>query len=162
LTAPTGVVASDIGGCTIHSEASLRVSPAKMKSTPTLRKNLEGRISPLETLILDEIYFLSAKDVARLSEYLCMGKGVTDSICGGLNWATCSDPCQLPPPGGNSLFARELVQCHINDNLNDLHETVRQDVKGIQIWHQVEHVVVLEKIMRQRGDPVLMSILKRL
>ncbi|KAJ7016762.1 hypothetical protein C8F04DRAFT_885450, partial [Mycena alexandri] len=72
LTAPTGVVASDIGGCTIHSEASLRISPAKMKSTPTLRTNLEERISPLETLILDEVYFLSAQDVARLSEYLCM------------------------------------------------------------------------------------------
>jgi hypothetical protein len=35
-------------------------------------------------------------------------------------------------------------------------------VKGIQIWHQVEHVVVLEEIMRQRRDPLLMSILKRL
>ncbi|KAJ7239919.1 hypothetical protein C8J57DRAFT_1071602, partial [Mycena rebaudengoi] len=72
LTAPTGVVASDIGGCTIHSEASLRVSPAKMKSTPSLRKNLESRIAPLETLILDEVYFLSAADLARISEYLCM------------------------------------------------------------------------------------------
>jgi hypothetical protein len=75
LTAPTGVVASDIGGCTIHSEASLRVSPAKMKSTPSLRINLEQRISPLETLILDEVYFLSAQDLGRLSEYLCMGRG---------------------------------------------------------------------------------------
>jgi hypothetical protein len=162
LTAPTGVVASDIGGCTIHSEASLRISPAKMKSTPSLRTSLEERISPLETLILDEVYFLSAQDLARLSEYLCMGKGVTESICGGLNWATCGDPCQLPPPGGNSLFARELVQCHTNDNLNDLHEKVRQEVKGIQVWQQVDHVVVLEEIMRQKGDPVLKSILKRL
>ncbi|KAJ7156574.1 hypothetical protein C8R43DRAFT_843169, partial [Mycena crocata] len=72
LTAPTGVVASDIGGCTIHSEASLRVKPAKMKSSPNLRTSLEERISPLETLILDEVYFLSAQDLARLSEYLCM------------------------------------------------------------------------------------------
>ncbi|KAJ7032220.1 hypothetical protein C8F04DRAFT_880435, partial [Mycena alexandri] len=97
-----------------------------------------------------------------LSEYLCMGKGVTESVCGGLNWATCGDPCQLPPPGGNSLFARELVQSHANDNLNVLHEKVRQEVKGIQIWHQIEHVVVLEEIMRQKGDPILISILKRL
>ncbi|KAJ7203926.1 hypothetical protein C8J57DRAFT_1101038, partial [Mycena rebaudengoi] len=72
LTAPTWVVASYIGGCTIHSEASLRVPPAKMKSTPSLRTNLEEHISPLETLILDEVYFLSAQDLARLSEYLCM------------------------------------------------------------------------------------------
>ncbi|KAJ7101722.1 hypothetical protein C8R44DRAFT_546350, partial [Mycena epipterygia] len=72
LTAPTGVVASDIGGCTIHSEASLRIPPGKMKSTPRLRTNLEERIAHLETLILDEVYFLNANDVARLSEYLCM------------------------------------------------------------------------------------------
>jgi hypothetical protein len=162
LTAPTGVVASDIGGCTIHAEASLRVAPALMKSKPKFRTNLEERISPLETLILDEVYFLSAQDVATLSEYLCMGKGVTDYICGGLNWATCGDPCQLPPPGGSSLFARQLVQCHLNDNLNDLHESTRQEVKGIQVWHQVQHVVVLEEIMRQKGDPLLISILKRL
>jgi hypothetical protein len=79
-----------------------------------------------------------------------MGKGVTDSMCGGLNWATCGDPCQLPPPGAgsHSLFDRGLVQCYSNDHLNDLHEIVRQEVKGIQIWHQVEHVVVLEEIMR--------------
>ncbi|KAJ6465350.1 hypothetical protein C8R45DRAFT_765767, partial [Mycena sanguinolenta] len=72
LTAPTGVVASDIGGCTIHSEASLRISPAKMKSNASLRTNLEERISPLETLILDEVYFLAAQDMSRLSEYLSM------------------------------------------------------------------------------------------
>ncbi|KAJ7233456.1 hypothetical protein C8J57DRAFT_1090566 [Mycena rebaudengoi] len=103
LTAPMGVVASDIGGYTIHSEASLRVSPAKMKSTPSLRASLEERISPLETMISDEVYLLSAADLAQISEYLCMAKGFTDSLCEGLNWATCGDPCQLPPPGGNSL-----------------------------------------------------------
>ncbi|KAJ7242278.1 hypothetical protein C8J57DRAFT_953853, partial [Mycena rebaudengoi] len=81
---------------------------------------------------------------------------------GGLNWAICGDPCQLPPPRGSSLFSHELVQCHMNDNLNDLHENIHQEVKGIQIWHQVEHVVVLEEIMRQKGDPLLISILKRL
>jgi hypothetical protein len=53
-----------------------------------LRANLEERISPLETLILDEVYFLSAQDLAKLSEYLWMGKGITNTICGGLNWAT--------------------------------------------------------------------------
>ncbi|KAJ7234574.1 hypothetical protein C8J57DRAFT_993649, partial [Mycena rebaudengoi] len=81
---------------------------------------------------------------------------------GGLNWATCGDPCQLPPPSGNSLFSHELVQCHINNNLNDLNERIRQDVKGIQVWHQIEHVFVLDEIMRQKDDPLLIQILKRL
>ncbi|KAJ7233437.1 hypothetical protein C8J57DRAFT_1249916 [Mycena rebaudengoi] len=109
LTAPTGVVAR-----TIHSEASLRVPPAKMKSASNLRTNREERIAHLETLILDEVYFLNANDLARLSEYLCMGKGITD-----------------------------------------------EDVKGIQVWHQVKHVVVLEEIMWQ-NNPALIHILKQL
>jgi hypothetical protein len=100
LTAPSGVVASDIGGCTIHSELSLRVSPNKMKTSTKLRKNLEERISLLDTLILDEAYFLGAKDMARISEYLCMAKGDVKNMCGGLNFLTSGDPCQLPPPNG--------------------------------------------------------------
>jgi hypothetical protein len=50
----------------------------------------------------------------------------------------------------------------MNDDLNDLNERIRQDVKGIQVWHQIEHVVVLEEIMRQKDDPLLIQILKRL
>jgi hypothetical protein len=46
--------------------------------------------------------------------------------------------------------------------LNDLNERIRQDVKVIQIWHRIEHVVVLDKIMRQKDDPLLIEILKRL
>jgi hypothetical protein len=48
LTTPTGVLASDIGGSTIHSELELHVHSLK------LRDNLEECVSPLETLILDE------------------------------------------------------------------------------------------------------------
>jgi ATP-dependent DNA helicase PIF1 len=133
-----------------------------MKSTPSLRKSLEERLSPVRTLILDEVYFLNANDLARASEYVSMGKGNTEHIFGGLNWVTCGDPCQLPPPQGHSLFSRGIVQCHLNDVLNDLHERNRQEVKGIQVWHQVQHIVVLDEIMRQRDDPVLLDILKRL
>jgi hypothetical protein len=82
---------------------------------------------------------------------------VTDYICGGLNWATCGDPCQLPPLKGSSLFAHEVVQCHASDNLNVLNEKNRQEVQGIQVWHQGEHVVVLEEIMRQKGDLLLIK-----
>ncbi|KAJ7615521.1 hypothetical protein FB45DRAFT_690755, partial [Roridomyces roridus] len=72
LTGPTGIVASDIGGSTIHSEASLCVRRNKMKaSTPQaskLRESLENRFRPTRTLIVDEIYFLGASDISILSE----------------------------------------------------------------------------------------------
>jgi hypothetical protein len=162
LTAPTGVVASDIGGHTIHSELNLRVSPKKMKASESLRTKLEERLAHVQTLILDEVYFLGARDVSRISEYLAIATGKTENIFSGLNFIASGDPCQLPPPMGRSLFDRELVGCFNNDKLNDLHKNIRQDIKGIQVWHQVQHVVVLEENMRQKGDSVLIDILCRL
>jgi hypothetical protein len=63
---------------------------------------------------------------------------------------------------GRSLFERELVNCYKNGNLNDLHDRVRQDVKGVQVWQQVDHVVMLDEIMRQKGDDTLIAILQHL
>ncbi|KAE9396960.1 hypothetical protein BT96DRAFT_773186, partial [Gymnopus androsaceus JB14] len=71
LTAPTGAVASDIGGCTIHAEAALRVSHSTMRAdTPNsqkVRSALEKRFAPLKTLVVDEIYFMDTKDMSLLS-----------------------------------------------------------------------------------------------
>ncbi|KAF9064003.1 hypothetical protein BDP27DRAFT_1150782, partial [Rhodocollybia butyracea] len=73
LTAPTGVVASDIGGCTIHAEAALRVKRANMKadtnSGQKVRNDLERRFGPVRTLVVDEIYFMDPSDMSLLSEY---------------------------------------------------------------------------------------------
>ncbi|KAJ3866053.1 hypothetical protein EV359DRAFT_37461, partial [Lentinula novae-zelandiae] len=72
LTAPTGVVASQIGGCTIHSEAALRVPRSTMKANTAgghkIRSQLEKRFAPLRTLVVDEIYFMSPENMSILSE----------------------------------------------------------------------------------------------
>jgi hypothetical protein len=166
LTAPTGVVASDIGGCTIHSEAALCVKRDNMKAdTPggrKIRDALEERFSLLRTLVIDEIYFLGPKDISILSEYCGIAKGITEYPFGRLNIAASGDPCQLPPPNAAPLFDRELVRCYETDKLNALNSSTQYKVKGIQAWHQVNRVVVLTEIMRQKGDDVLLDILSRL
>ncbi|KAJ3884811.1 hypothetical protein GG344DRAFT_60122, partial [Lentinula edodes] len=59
LTAPIGVVASQIGGCTIHSEAALRVARSTMKADTAggqkIRSQLEKWFAPIRTLVVDEI-----------------------------------------------------------------------------------------------------------
>ncbi|KAJ6515715.1 hypothetical protein C8R45DRAFT_766985, partial [Mycena sanguinolenta] len=81
---------------------------------------------------------------------------------GSLNMVTCGDPCQLPPPKATTLFSRELVNCYKANLLNAGNKDTQQLVKGIQAWHQIDHVVVLNEIMRQKGDAVLIDILSRL
>ncbi|ESK82059.1 atp-dependent dna helicase pif1 [Moniliophthora roreri MCA 2997] len=65
--APTGIVASDISGSTIHSEAALRVKRQNMKAdTPGGKKvqaELEQHIGLLRTLVVDEIYFMEPSDI---------------------------------------------------------------------------------------------------
>ncbi|KAJ4492061.1 hypothetical protein C8J55DRAFT_419986, partial [Lentinula edodes] len=56
LTAPTGVVASDIGGSTIHSEATLRVTHSRIKADTMggqkICTALEKSFAPLKTLVV--------------------------------------------------------------------------------------------------------------
>lgn len=166
LTGPTGVVASDIGGSTTHAEVSLCVARSNMKATTPqgrkLREALEKRLTGVRTLVVDEIYFLGASDVSILSEYCSLAKGITEYPFGRMNIVTCGDPCQLPPPQAKTLFDRELVRCYSSGALNAGNEGTQYNVKGIQAWHQVSNVVVLDEIMRQKGDDVLIDLLGRL
>ncbi|KAJ3793503.1 hypothetical protein GGU11DRAFT_646533, partial [Lentinula aff. detonsa] len=81
---------------------------------------------------------------------------------GKLNFVTCGDPAQLPPPGSSPLYDRDLVNCFRSGKLNALNESTQYKVKGIYAWHQVNDVVILTEIMRQKGDNLLIDILGRL
>ncbi|KIK55920.1 hypothetical protein GYMLUDRAFT_62328 [Collybiopsis luxurians FD-317 M1] len=140
LTAPTGVVASDIGGCTIHAEVALQ----------KIQCELEWHLGPLKTLVVDEIYFMDPKDMSLLSEYCSLVNGITEHPFRKLNFITHGDPSQLPPPGSSPLFDSDLVNCFRSNNLNALNESTQYKVKGIQAWHQVNDVVILTEIMRQK------------
>ncbi|KAL1684485.1 hypothetical protein GGG16DRAFT_68206, partial [Schizophyllum commune] len=85
-----------------------------------------------------------------------------EHVFGGLNVVFCGDPAQLPPPGSAPLFDREMVRCYESQNLNALNESNQAKVKGVQAFHQVNNVVVLTEIMRQKGDDILIDILGRL
>lgn len=166
LTAPTGVVASNIGGSTTHSEVSLCVKRKYMKAiTPQgqkVRSALEDRLASVQTLVVDEVYFLGASDMSVLSEYCSIAKGVTEYLFGRLNMVTCGNPCQLPPPQAKTLFDRELVNCYKTNTLNAGNEAAQYNIKGIQAWHQFDHVVELTEIMRQIGDDILIDLLGHL
>ncbi|KAG5461828.1 MAG: hypothetical protein BJ554DRAFT_5921 [Olpidium bornovanus] len=55
MTTPTGMAAVNIRGCTIHSEAKLRMSKQKLMSTKKTREDLETRWAEASCLLIDEI-----------------------------------------------------------------------------------------------------------
>ncbi|KAJ3911086.1 hypothetical protein F5877DRAFT_5408, partial [Lentinula edodes] len=113
-------------------------------------------------LVVDEVYFMDPCDMSLLSEYCSIAKGISDHPFGHLNIVTCGDPAQLPPPNAPTLFKRVLVQCYKSNTLNGLNEETQFKIKGIHAWHQIDKVVVLSDIMRQKGDDVLIDVLNRL
>ncbi|THU84117.1 hypothetical protein K435DRAFT_870607 [Dendrothele bispora CBS 962.96] len=64
--------------------------------------------------------------------------------------------------GSSPLFDRVLANCYRSTTSNALNETTQYKVKGIEAWHQVNQVVILTEIMRQKGDDILIDVLSRL
>ncbi|KAJ7602731.1 hypothetical protein FB45DRAFT_670540, partial [Roridomyces roridus] len=82
---------------------------------------------------------------------------------GGMNLITCGDPCQLGPPRGKDLFNHRFTQCFTDESiLNDQNTHTRSNCRGMLAWRQIDKVVVLDEIMRQKDDPILKDILGRL
>jgi len=126
ITAPTGLAANNVGGATIHAEASLRVEYATMhsgsKHGQACRTNLEEKWLSITAHISDEIYFLGVLDFAQMSQYLQLAKQVIeeDVILGNLDTLFAGDPAQLPAHNATSLYDHELVKSHTTRKLNGL------------------------------------------
>ncbi|KAE8218468.1 hypothetical protein CF319_g7667 [Tilletia indica] len=158
LTAPTGVAASNIGGATIHSEASLRVPRLSMK-TERLRTALEERWRSATTCVVDEVSFLGASDMALLNEYLKLAKGGrSDTYFGGLDMIFVGDMAQLPPPMSRALFDGYLSSV---TNVNAGNDGERRALSGIAAFRSINKAVVLKQVMRQK-DSSFVALLGRL
>jgi hypothetical protein len=82
----------------------------------------------LAKVVVDEAYFLGARDMSSISERLQIATGNSQESYGGLNWATSCDPCQLAPPVGKTLFDQRLTTSYKSKDPNDLNEGTRHDV----------------------------------
>ena len=96
VTALSGVAAVSIGGETIHSAACLN---RKIPNDDDSWKNVR-------LLIIDEVSFMSSKEVDKLDQKLKRLKRTYTKMCGGLNILFCGDFRQLDPVSGNPLYSR--------------------------------------------------------
>jgi hypothetical protein len=160
ITAPTGVAATNIGGATIYSEASLLVSKCIMESNiGKAREKLEERWQNTDFLIVDEISFLRCGKMSRLSEYLAFAtchEPETSPVFGGLSVTFAGDMAQLPPLQATVLFNREISNLYNPDGstsaLNGSNEKNKEELLGMTVWRQVNNCVVLKQVMRQKEE----------
>lgn len=159
--ATTGIAASDIGGQTVHSWASLATRTKKNKdgtekkitrSTKKQRDNITGK----EVLIMDEVSMFEKKNMALLSQTVALVraenfKGSADEPFGGMHVILLGDFHQFPPVG-DSTSALYVKECKKEDNKGRI---------GRSIFEQFTTVVFLERQIRVK-DAGWSAILNRL
>ncbi|GAA5857777.1 hypothetical protein JCM5353_003876 [Sporobolomyces roseus] len=153
VTAPTGVAAVNIGGSTIHSEASLMV---KKVNHADLQERWEGT----KTLLVDEISMVGSPLLGELAINLKIAQGdasIDHLPFAGYNVILAGDVAQLQPVKQVSLFAKDLIQEYTA--LNPLNKATLPKLIGFSAWRQVEKVVMLDEIHRQK-DPIFIDILQ--
>ena len=103
ITAPTGSVAFQIGGSTIHSTFLLHDN---FKSKPSLEKRsqMQLKIEHMMLSITDEISMVGFKQFQSMNQTMCTLKGTTDDNWGDICVLVVGDLYQLPPVGQCSIY----------------------------------------------------------
>ncbi len=99
VTAPTGIAALNIGGCTIHSFAGVGLANGSqedlLKDVMKRRKNVTWWLTT-DTLIIDEVSMLSPKLFEKL-EFIARQIRNNEKFFGGIQLIAVGDFFQLPP-----------------------------------------------------------------
>jgi ATP-dependent DNA helicase PIF1 len=129
ITAPTGIAAANIYGCTIFSLLNLMNEDVNAERLLSLQNKMKN----VKLLIIDEYSFLSIAIIDRLDRRLrkvfCHH---SDVPFGGLNILLCGDPAQLPPVRALPVYAYEgslahlAARFHLFDKVVELDQPFRQ------------------------------------
>lgn len=154
VTAPTGIAAVNVGGCTIHSFCKFRPPFDNLKieieKNPIRKKVYEK----MEALIIDEISMASPYLIDQVDLFLRMNRDAGNTPFGGVKIIMLGDLFQLSPidkpkqtlPGDQLRFDRNIYDSNY--------------FFSAKIWEEYPFKVFnLEKIYRQ-SDPIFISLLE--
>jgi len=142
--APTGAVASLLGGSTYHYMFGINEHSGSLSNFSKVLSRLSG----VDYVFFDEVSMLSARDLYRISYQLAHTFNKPEAPFGGMNMVFCGDFAQLPPvPGGEykSLYSHTIGA--LGTSLASQEEAI-----GKALWHQITTVVILRQNMRQRSQ----------
>ena len=149
LTAYTGTAAKLIGGSTTSTLFSFNSAS---------NSKLERRFENVNTIILDEVSMIGCRQLSKISNRLTKAKHANPSLpFGGVDIIFFGDFVQFPPIKDASLYCgwkNESVRASKQNS-----EINKQ--LGINLWKQVNHVVLLDEQMRIK-DKAYQELLNRL
>ena len=126
IAAPTGVAAANVNGATLHSLCSLPVtnqSYGRACDVPPPSgvhlENMKALWRHVDVLLIDEISFVSAQMLEKISRHLQLARGNILPF-GGVHVVVFGDLYQLPPPKGHPCYRSktwELFElCELDGN----------------------------------------------
>lgn len=153
--APTGIAASLIGGCTLHTLCHMGIGwtdpdSISVKTLQVLRKTWKD----VQYLIIDEISMVSRQFLSRISSAICAAKGVKrdDGIpFGGVNVIIAGDFHQFPPVAGGKSAAL-YWPCNPARDSSD-------NILGRKTFERFNRIVILTEQCRTK-DPVRQGVLQ--
>jgi hypothetical protein len=152
ILAPTGSAAALLNGSTYHSVLGIRMSNNQQHelggNEHSMMALVKSRLDGVDYIFLDEVSMLACHDLYKISAQIAKARNTTDAPFGGINVIFAGDFAQLPPVGGDSLYAGS-VGTSVNAS-----QTARGQQSAIEkaLWHQVTTVVILHQNMRQKNQ----------
>jgi hypothetical protein len=148
VLASTGTAAALINGSTYHSVLGIVDTDNGERSEGTSIRKVRERLKGVEYIFIDEVSMVSCKNMYQISARLAKALGEPNEPFGGMNMIFAGDFAQLPPVGGQPLFAPEWSVSsvrHSKMSVSDQKNTI-----GKIIWKQVDTVVILKTNMRMQ------------
>ena len=114
ICATTGIAASLVSGCTLHSFAGIGIGEKDVKESVKFLDDVKkSEWRKLEILFIDEISMLDSNYFDLLNDVVKEIRQ-TDKVFGGVQLIVCGDFFQLPPVSGKYCF---ITDTWINVNL---------------------------------------------
>jgi hypothetical protein len=107
------------------------------------KREASDAIVEMELIIIDEVSMMKKFQLAQLDARLRAAKRVPDVPFGGVHVVLVGDFLQLPPVGGQPLYADPAQRTYILVN----------ELAGFQLWQQFVDVIMLKENVRFREDP---------
>jgi len=143
-SAPTGVAANNINGCTLHS--LLRLPVSKTQELEPLANSsltsLQNKLRQFQYLVLDEKSMIGLRQLAFVDQRLRQAFPQNAHLYfGGMSILLLGDFFQLPPVAEKPLYS------------NDDNARLRTaELAGRNAYHAFDKTIELKQVVRQQGD----------